>query len=104
MCQIEICKILGKSWDYQNEVVRLCVPIPNAIVFGRLLIFGQALVGKYLAMVCGREGSFLMEGGAYKIWDLWREWCLKEFSGPLRVRLRKRKFFEREECKEFQEM
>lgn len=41
-----------------------------------------------------------MEGGAYKIWDLWREWCLKEFSGPYRVRLRKRKFFEREECEE----
>ena len=29
-----------------------------------------------------------MEGGAYKIWDLWREWCLKEFSGPYKVRLR----------------
>ena len=101
MCQIEICKILGKSWDYQNEVLRLCVHIPNAIVFRRLLIFGQALMGKYLAMVCGREGSFSMEGVAYKIW---REWCLKEFSGPYRVRLRKRKFFEREECGEFREM
>lgn len=94
VCQIEICKILGKSWDYQNEVLRLRVPIPNAVVFRRLLIFDQALVGKYLAiMVCGWEGSFLMEGGAYKIWDLWREWFLKEFSGPYRVRLRKKKVF-----------
>lgn len=43
-----------KSWDYQNEVLRLRVPIPNAVVFRRLLIFDQALVGKYLAiMVCG---------------------------------------------------